>query len=40
MDVGEAGEVPISVLGSLHAVHLLTELQEISDETDCAGGCQ
>jgi hypothetical protein len=37
--VGEAGGVPKSVLGRLHAVHL-TELEEASDETDCARGCQ
>jgi len=36
MEVGEAGGVPQSVLGSLSALQLLTELQETSYETDCA----
>ena len=40
IDVSEAGGVPQSVLGGLRAVQLLTELQETSDETDCARGCQ
>jgi len=39
VDVGEAGGVPKSVLGKLHAFQRLTELQETSDETTCAKGC-
>jgi hypothetical protein len=40
VDVGEADGAPKSVLGRLHVVQLLTELQETYDETDCARGCQ
>jgi len=39
VDVSEVGGVPKSVLGKLHAFQLLIELQETSDETDCAKGC-
>jgi hypothetical protein len=38
MEVGEAGGVPQSVLDRLSAFQLFTELQETSDETDCARG--